>query len=641
MASDALYSVWDPEVHQTIPERSRLYSLSPIGTGTPQVESLTGYIARLAEAHVLSVGDLVGRDAVCIARAGLHRRTALFQNKRPKGHSFHAAAYTINGTSASAQKWVRIFERLTCVRGLDSLTLLPLRHTLSDMLLFKRCRAWCPHCYEDDYTNGLVYERLSWTLQIVTVCSRHFVRLENHCPHCDKTLPPLAVYSRPGHCSACGEWLGRPADIPQNTPPSDEADFELYGATAAGDLLACSGDGGRLSAARFGKNLRMCIRNTTSGNAMAFAESTRISNTAVHSWLDGITLPRLDMLVRLSARLGISVSSLITSRGLIDIDWALLRVRFSQRDRGVKSYRTADEIRAFLFAALRNEDCPSMPELAKRLGFNRCERLRQVDPELCRRITRRYRAGRRTHWWKEPGTKRICELNRIRELLEGSLVQDPPVSVRSIAAMLGYADGNGGFIHRRFPELCRSIAIRRKAWEKGRLEALRSAVSMAILEQPPPTLHALSRRLGFQTSTTLRSWVPDLADRLKKKCSVYAAAETNKLRVALSVILQEDPAPSFASVARRLQRSPSSLKEKAPDLCSAIASRHQRQRAATAQERRKVLEDEVWRIAKDLKAKGQNPTQARILSLLPDESFKEWGPVQRAVKRARRFLSLS
>jgi hypothetical protein len=135
--------------------------------------------------------------------------------------------------------------------------------------------------------------------------------------------------------------------------------------------------------------------------------------------------------------------------------------------------------------------------------------------------------------------------------------------------------------------------------------------------------------------------VPDLADRLKKKCSVYAAAETNKLRVALSVILQEYPAPSFASVARRLQRSPSSLKEKAPDLCSAIASRHQRQRAATAQERRKVLEDEVWRIAKDLKAKGQNPTQARILSLLPDESFKEWGPVQRAVKRARRFLSLS
>jgi hypothetical protein len=116
MASDTSCSVWAPEVPQTIPERSRLYSLNPIGTGTPQVESLTGYIARLAEAHVLSVGDMVGRDPLCIARAGLHRRTVLFQKKRPNGHAFHAAAYTINGISASAQKWVRVFERLTCVR---------------------------------------------------------------------------------------------------------------------------------------------------------------------------------------------------------------------------------------------------------------------------------------------------------------------------------------------------------------------------------------------------------------------------------------------------------------------------------------------------------------------------------------------
>ena len=61
MASETSYSIWEPEVPQIIPERSRLYSLNPIGIGTPQVESLTGYIARLAEAHVLSVGDLVGR----------------------------------------------------------------------------------------------------------------------------------------------------------------------------------------------------------------------------------------------------------------------------------------------------------------------------------------------------------------------------------------------------------------------------------------------------------------------------------------------------------------------------------------------------------------------------------------------------
>ena len=44
-----------------VPPRSQLYSLEPIGVGTALVESLTGYVARLAEAHSVSVGDLVGR----------------------------------------------------------------------------------------------------------------------------------------------------------------------------------------------------------------------------------------------------------------------------------------------------------------------------------------------------------------------------------------------------------------------------------------------------------------------------------------------------------------------------------------------------------------------------------------------------
>lgn len=43
-----------------IPKRSRLYALEPINVGTAHVESLTGYVARLAEAHCVSVADLVG-----------------------------------------------------------------------------------------------------------------------------------------------------------------------------------------------------------------------------------------------------------------------------------------------------------------------------------------------------------------------------------------------------------------------------------------------------------------------------------------------------------------------------------------------------------------------------------------------------
>lgn len=40
----------------SLPSRSRLYRLAPIGLGTAYVESLTSYIIRLAEAHSLPVG---------------------------------------------------------------------------------------------------------------------------------------------------------------------------------------------------------------------------------------------------------------------------------------------------------------------------------------------------------------------------------------------------------------------------------------------------------------------------------------------------------------------------------------------------------------------------------------------------------
>ena len=39
--------IWDLKL-PLIPKRSRLYNLEPIGFETPDIESLTGYIARLA-----------------------------------------------------------------------------------------------------------------------------------------------------------------------------------------------------------------------------------------------------------------------------------------------------------------------------------------------------------------------------------------------------------------------------------------------------------------------------------------------------------------------------------------------------------------------------------------------------------------
>ena len=52
------YESWDFDTNE-LPPRSPLYSLLPIGIGTPAVESFTSYLTRLAAAHGVSVTTLI------------------------------------------------------------------------------------------------------------------------------------------------------------------------------------------------------------------------------------------------------------------------------------------------------------------------------------------------------------------------------------------------------------------------------------------------------------------------------------------------------------------------------------------------------------------------------------------------------
>jgi hypothetical protein len=58
-----IYAEWDLG-RPAIPSRSRLYSLEPVGIGTPETESLTSYVSRLAEAHSVRVHDLVVHEVL-------------------------------------------------------------------------------------------------------------------------------------------------------------------------------------------------------------------------------------------------------------------------------------------------------------------------------------------------------------------------------------------------------------------------------------------------------------------------------------------------------------------------------------------------------------------------------------------------
>jgi hypothetical protein len=134
-----------------LPARSRLHSIEPIGVGTPFVESLTGYMIRLAASHAVRVSDLIEHEL----RAGV-----------PYYHVPAGISNAINGVREGAQNWVSAVERFTLRDNLRFLTLLPFESVLDTANLMRRERAWCPHCYESSAAQGQeVYEQLIWCLQ--------------------------------------------------------------------------------------------------------------------------------------------------------------------------------------------------------------------------------------------------------------------------------------------------------------------------------------------------------------------------------------------------------------------------------------------------------------------------------------------
>src|SRR4051812_19964806 len=119
-----------------IARRSNLYHLKPVGIRTCDVESMTSYITRLAQAHSVSVRTFM----VKIIFPNYEREYLL-------EHSLHRfwkeQTRALNGTVASAGDLVRILEILTQRNDLRFLTMLTWANVLPPRGLLRPKRAWC------------------------------------------------------------------------------------------------------------------------------------------------------------------------------------------------------------------------------------------------------------------------------------------------------------------------------------------------------------------------------------------------------------------------------------------------------------------------------------------------------------------
>ncbi len=627
----------------SVPARSVLYSIEPIGIGTSLVESLTSYISRLAEEHTVSVGDLVGRVLSDQANSGDPIITQAAKAVRVGGHGFRACSYALNGISERTAKWVHALETATSRCDLRFLTLLPFQNVLPGHL-FRNRRAWCALCFEDWRATGqIVYEPLLWGLKVSTHCLVHARALDYTCPRCGRTLNPLGVFSRAGHCGRCGDWLGRAeaADRYPLRPDRPSGEEQAWSCAQAGDLLsklpqvhpATARDSLR-------RSLAVYLAELADGNILALAEYIRCPRSILQTWLDGTTVPRLATLLRTCRFLKIPASSVFAPSGPIPMNIAAAKEAIARiGKRRVSPSRGATEIRRALLDAVHEDSPRSLSEIAQSLGYKGTERLYQANRKLCHKIAARHRESGRSHWWKRPGATRICETARLREILEQSLESLEPTSVHHIAASLGYS--NDGYIQRKFPGLCSAISEKLGRAKQAHPEKVRRVLEDALLEQPAPTLACLSRRLGYSTSTVLRTHQPDLCDQLVRRRRSQVSKCRADLRRKAKAALRENPVPSVRALCDRLGITREFMDIHFPDLRRAIAEQHRRCVSAETTRRREKLLQSVRDIVVELRSQGLYPAVNRIAERLSKGSCRAWKIITWSIREVRNELVIS
>jgi len=207
----------------SIPLRSSLYHLEPVGVGTSYVESLTSFLMRLAQAHSLEVNTLFTK------KISNYFDQVYLREHRNKGLStlFNKGA-ALNSNGILASQLYQSLEQLTLRKDLSCLTLLAFNNVFSSRKLLRKSKAWCPHCYEQWQKDGkTIHEPLLWSFETVTVCPQHFQPLANKCPHCDLSVPWLTGKSQVGFCPKCDRWLGNFLSNQYSTSESDLAMKEV------------------------------------------------------------------------------------------------------------------------------------------------------------------------------------------------------------------------------------------------------------------------------------------------------------------------------------------------------------------------------------------------------------------------------
>ncbi|MGC2236911.1 MAG: TniQ family protein [Pyrinomonadaceae bacterium] len=574
-----------------------------MGIETPYMESLTGYVARLAESHNVSTGQLFAKELV--PKLNRHYLTAKGQ-RQDSQILFRIRKFiqAVNGTKKIATDFVVALERLTLQKNLKYLTLLPWKEVISTRFLLRLKRAWCPQCfYEDKESSGIVYEHLLWAIKFVIVCVKHKLPLISICPFCNKESSVLTPKARPGHCYRCGRWLGAKFETTICDSPAQTINYEteLQVSSIVGELLVLTSKSKKtVKNEIFNYNFLYCAQSTTNNKLNAFGRFLEVEGSLIHKLAKKKRHVQLDSLTKIVKNLNIPVEMLFLQK--LPAQCVLPKIQFPRKlDRN-------DKLK-ILNKALIDPQTPSLDDLAQEHGISSTTVLRRANAELCKQITARNRSANPR---KRPPLKKH-DTEAIEKELYLALKETPPPFLRIVAERLGYT--NGAAVRNRCPELSKQLVEKHSRYLKELNKKLEESLIKTLSDFPPLPLQTIAKRLGYKDPSGFSERFPELCRAISIRFKKYNP-RFEIVSKALQIALTENPPPTLESISKSLNVCSSFLYKCNSEICYQISERYRQFTKNMSLQRRKERHEMIRKIVLDLHSKGIYPSRDKVSHLL-------------------------
>ncbi|MEN1969719.1 TniQ family protein [Lentibacillus sp. N15] len=420
--------------------RTELYNIEPVGIGTPYVESLLSYIARLAEKHNISETVMLKEVFAPVME---NENIKIDVSQRGNTYREHLA----NGISTFSLELISSIEKLTGRKDIQYTTMINWGGLFNENIV-NRNRRWCPLCLEMFQQElGIVYEPLLWAISEIKVCDRHQISLKELCPHCGKKMSYIHRNLIVGHCQYCLKWLGESNSNENKILSEDQKNvlknykqlFEVSPSLRSFPNKNC-----------ISNVLQKLEKQLEFESLLQFSKFLGVNYSGMFYWVKNKRNPSPEKLLHIANKLSCTIYEMISDENLY------LKVKVDDFDKSRKvSKITIVEMESYLRDAAYTKSTPkSLAEVCRVGGFSRTA-AKNNFPHLSQLILDNFALHRKNSV--------IQRQKDIEIILKEILTHERPKSLKKSLKDYGLSIRTAQKYH---PELCKKIIERHQQFIK-------------------------------------------------------------------------------------------------------------------------------------------------------------------------------